>query len=363
MSKAHLSHPSTPRASLREALPELAKVEGIIGELRGAHVEVLGHAEYEGERLPIHAIRFGPEDAETPVLGIFAGVHGLERVGTQLVLAHLQRLAAAVRWDSVLRAVVERIRILFVPLVNPVGMALGRRANGNGVDLMRNAPVDAEDRGGWYQLYRGQRWSARLPWYRGAPGQPMQREARVLCRFVRERLFPSRFAVTLDVHSGFAGKDRLWFPYARTRSLFPHAAEMVALRQLLGTTHRHHRYVIEPQAVHYTTHGDLWDYLYDARGMHPAAGMLLPLTLELSATAWYTKNPQQLLSRVGFFHPVKPHRLTRVLRRHDPLLDFLARAVVSHEAWLPTDPHVRNRFGHQADLLWTASGRRSRLLG
>lgn len=72
--------------------------------------------------------------------------------------------------------------------------------------------------------------------------------------------------------------------------------------------------------------------------------MLLPLTLELSSHPWYRKNPRQLIRRAGLFHPVKAHRLARVQRRHKTLFDFLARAVLSHERWLPATE------AHQSDL-------------
>jgi murein tripeptide amidase MpaA len=58
----------------------------------------------------------------------------------------------------------ESIRLVFVPVVNPGGMWRGTRANPNGVDLMRNAPVDALERTPF--LLGGHRLGAGLPWYR-----------------------------------------------------------------------------------------------------------------------------------------------------------------------------------------------------
>jgi hypothetical protein len=78
----------------------------------------------------------------------------------------------------------------------------------------------------------------------------------------------------------------------------------------------------------------------------------LPLTLELSSRAWYTKNPSQLVSRVGLFHPVKPHRLARAQRRHKTLFDFLMRSVLSHERWLPTSHAHRTALLAQAEERW-----------
>jgi hypothetical protein len=231
-------------------------------------------------------------------------------------------------------------------------MALNYRSNGNGVDLMRNAPVSAEVGGSWLELHRGQRLTRWLPWYRGRADSPMEVEAQALCEFVREEVFQSRFGMTLDVHSSFLKRDRIWFPYARARRLFPNVPEVFALKQLLRSTHSHHSYVFEPQALNYTTHGDLWDYLYDLHRAERHMGVFLPLTLELSSASWYRKNPGQLLSRAGLFHPIKQHRLTRVLRRHKALFDFLLRAVYSHAAWLPQTADHRRSLLREAELRW-----------
>jgi hypothetical protein len=52
---------------------------------------------------------------------------------------------------------------------------------------------------------------------------------------------------------------------------------------------------------------------------------------------WVKKNPRQLFSRHGIFNPLIEHRQQRVLRQHQLLLEFLARAASSHARWLPTD--------------------------
>jgi hypothetical protein len=239
-----------------------------------------------------------------------------------------------------------------VPLLNPAGMALGLRSNARGVDLMRNSPVRAEQSSRWFELHRGQRLTAFLPWYQGKPGAALEVESAALCDFVAQELFPSRCAIAVDVHSSFLPGDRIWFPYARSRQPFAHTPEVMAFTQLLGHTHEGHVYTVEPQSLNYTTHGDLWDHVYDCSREAGARGVFLPLTLELSSRPWYRKNPRQLLRRAGLFHPIKAHRLARVQRRHKTLFDFLTRAVVSHELWLPaTDAH-RSELSREADERW-----------
>lgn len=278
------------------------------------------------EDLPIHAFRFG---TGKPVLIVTGGVHGLERIGSEVAIAFLGSLVTRLAWDQVLHDALARCRVVVVPLVNPVGMLRAQRANGNGVDLMRNAP--AHPLGGT-PLVGGQRLSPRLPWFMGAAGAPMEVEARALVDLVEAETAAAPFALALDCHSGFGFIDRLWYPYARTREPLPDQPAIAALGRLLDTTLPNHVYRFEQTAQAYTIRGDLWDYLYDRR--RAAGGVLLPLTLEMGSWAWVRKNPLQGLSQLGRFNPIKPHRQRRTLRRHLPLFDFLLHAAASYDVWL-----------------------------
>ena len=139
----------------------------------GAHFETrtLCEVSCQGQFLPVQAIMVGNPDLRVPAVGFFGGVHGLERIGAEVVLAFLQNLAGRLRWDTTLNALLESVRIVFMPMVNPGGILAGTRANPNGVDLMRNAPVDSRERVPW--LIGGQRRSPRLPWSRAGLVQPM----------------------------------------------------------------------------------------------------------------------------------------------------------------------------------------------
>jgi predicted deacylase len=280
--------------------------------------------------LPIHAFAFGSGAA---VLAVVGGVHGLERIGSEVAIAFLGSLVARLEWDRVLEAALARCRVIVVPVLNPVGMARKQRANGNGVDLMRNAPAHSF---GGTLLVGGQRLSRRLPWYMGSPGEPMELEARALVTLVEAQLANAPVAIAVDCHSGFGFVDRLWYPYARTREPLPDRSAVIALGRLLDTTLPNHVYRLEQTAQAYTIRGDLWDYLYD-RHRTSGGGVFLPLTLEMGSWAWVRKNPLQILSALGRFNPIKPHRHRRTLRRHLPLFDLLLHAVASHTAWLP--PH------------------------
>ncbi len=335
--------PSTPEAwtGLTSACAELQELYRLI-ELGGTHLRPrrLCQVDVAGKRLDVIAVSMGSTDPRAPTLGLFGGVHGLERIGTEVVMAYFSSLVHRLKWDASLHDQLAQMRVVLMPVVNPGGLWLGTRANPRGVDLMRNSPVEsAED---VPPLVGGQRLSAALPWYRGPAGQPMQDEAQALCRVVQEELLCSDFALALDCHSGFGVQDRLWFPYAHTVQPVPHLAELHALHRIYAQSQPHHHYIFEPQSVQYLTHGDLWDHLYQlslhSLGDAPSpadAPVFLPLTLEMGSWLWIKKNPRQLFNRHGIFNPLIGHRHQRVLRRHTPWLDFLMRATASHTRWRP----------------------------
>ncbi|MBQ1782775.1 MAG: DUF2817 domain-containing protein [Gammaproteobacteria bacterium] len=337
-------------ATLSERLPELAQLEQLINRgQRWLKVEELASVAdpLSDAHLPIHALTLGSDGPSQPSLVLVGGIHGLERIGTQVVLAWLQSLLGRIDWDLSLEPLLQGMRIVLLPLINPAGMAAGRRANGNGIDLMRNAPVDSQEPTAW--LVGGHRLSRHLPWYRGPAGSPMQVEAQALCSKLEQLTAASPCTLVLDCHSGFGLHDRLWFPYARSRwRPVAHLAELFRLRLLLQHSHPHHDYRFEPQARHYTCHGDLWDYLYDrAVARHQ---LLLPLTLEMGSWRWVKKAPLQLRHAIGLFHPIQPHRTQRVLRRHLLLIDLLLRATYSWQYWTGEDQ--RPAWEEQARALW-----------
>jgi len=328
-------------------LPELSALMRIL-ELGGNHLESRVVREVplpNGVRYPIHVVMLGNPDPDVPAVGYFGGVHGLERIGSEVVIAYLQSLVMRLQWDSSLRRQLETMRLVFMPIVNPGGMLLGTRANPQGVDLMRNAPVDATEPVPF--MVGGQRWSARLPWYRGAQGQCMELENEALCEVVTQELLSRKVSIALDCHSGFGTSDRIWFPFAHTRAPMAHLAHVHALKTIFSGSHPHHRYIVEPQSLQYLAHGDVWDHLYLQAAAEPER-VFLPLTLEMGSWLWVKKNPRQLFSRHGIFNPLIEHRQQRVVRQHQLFLDFLSRAAGGQHLWMPSE---ETRAWHHAQAL------------
>jgi hypothetical protein len=335
------------------SLPEIQQIESRILEL-GSKVrsEVIAYSEKDDLRMPIHKITFGSQDPEAPTLGFIGGVHGLERIGAQVCLSLFSSVAELSQWDRSFQRTLQDIRIFFIPTVNPIGIFRKTRSNPRGVDLMRNAPIDADNPS---KYLGGHRISPKLPWYRGIEGAPMEIESQAVVDAVKREINDSRMAITLDIHSGFGLKDRLWFPYAKSVKPFPELPLMASLNNLLEKTYPHHFYKVEPQAKNYTTHGDLWDYLYENHHGLERQKKYLPLCLEMGSWLWVKKNPWQLFRPEGPFNPMIGHRHERTLRRHNTLMEFLIRAVDSSESWADFNTQQSQILDTQARERWYAA--------
>ena len=324
---------SRQRHLLKSFLPELVQLERVLAAAPEAvHVSTLEKVPLKQVSLPIYRVDIGSNEPDVPVFLLVGGVHGLERIGSQVVISWLENLLVRLNWDVGLRALLERVHITLLPVLNPGGMYLDQRSNPSGVDLMRNAPITAQAQSAF--LLGGQRLSSRLPWYTGQPEQGMEAENRALEQVIHEMLPGRPFSVSLDCHSGFGWRDQIWFPYAYRRRPMRRIASVMALKLIWEQAWPNHQYIFEPQSRHYLTHGDLWDHFYKQVN-RMSDGTFIPLTLEMGSWRWIRKRPQQLLRLNGLFNPLVPHRHQRVLRSHLTFIDFLMHAAASHEAWLP----------------------------
>lgn len=337
------------RRELKQKIPELLELERLIRQHpQHLHARTETLLECGAHPLPLYSLTLGSTAADAPTILLTGGMHGIERIGSQVLIAWLHTLLERLQWDAHLQQLLAQIQIVMLPILNPVGMYLNQRANGNGVDLNRNAPIDAEGR--VPLLGGGHRLGPFLPWYRGRKRGQMEAENIALEQVIQRQVFNRPFAAVLDLHSGFGMHDRLWIPHAYRKKAIGNIADYVAMKMLWERSYPNHTYVFEPQSMHYLSHGDLWDYFYyQSRAQQQA--YFLPLTLEMGSWLWVKKSPRQLFNMAGLFNPQIQHRHTRVLRRHIVLLDFLLAATLNHHRWLP-DAEQAKLLAQTAKSLW-----------
>ncbi len=324
-------------SKLYSLLPELKDID----YLAEAHPDIIkrktiAHVDCGFERFPIDALIYGPDDKTLPTVVLIGGVHGLERIGTQVVLSYLKTITQSLGWDDDLRDWFSNRRLIAIPIVNPAGTAFHWRCNPNNVDLMRNCPVEADPKETTW-LLSGHRLSKKLAWHRGDEDK-LEIETQAVVDFFKEEVFPSSVCITMDFHSGFGNTDQIWYPWAKCRDeKFPYYDQFIKLQKLFDDTFPNHIYKIEPQTKNYVTHGDLWDYLLIENEKRENPMTFIPLTLEIGSWRWIQKNPFQIFSVLGLFNPVKEHRYRRQMRRHVFMLNFLLRAVKNSRCWAEKD--------------------------
>jgi len=310
-----------------------------------------GSVRHKNTLYPLISFSFGSQNPEAPVLVLTSGVHGLERIGVQTLLSLLRMLFSRFNWDRETQFALSKIRFCVFPFVNPVGLALGSRSNKNGVDLMRNSPIDDKRR--ISPIYGGHQISALLPWYQGNPEQP-ELETKSVYQFFQRGIKKASRVISIDFHSGFGMKDRIWFPYAYKKEPFEDFSYVTKIFNIFENSYPHHFYKIEPTSLQYQISGDIWDKIYQDYKKANPKGVYLPLTLEMGSWLWVKKNPSQLFSKWGLFHPLKTHREKRVLRRHITFFDFIIRALLNSDVWATLDKQQKDQLWDQGLKRWYA---------
>lgn len=282
--------------------------------------------------VPLYSISYGNQDPSAPCLIVTAGVHGLERVGSHVCIQHLIPFTKQLDWNLQLQELLKKVRLSVIPIVNPGGMFLGLRSNPSGVDIMRNADIESQEKG--LPLISGHRLGPWLPWFRGIQGASIEIETKLLFETVQKNIELSEFAISLDIHSGFGLKDRIWYPWSNSKEKIPDQKTIDQFEILFKQAHPYHFYQVESQTESYVIQGDPWDWLYAWHLKNRKPGQVyLPLTLELGSWTWIRKNLGQFFRRDGIYNPIIPHRYNRIMRRHRPLIDFLLHLVANHKEW------------------------------
>lgn len=291
----------------------------------------------EGFRFPIYVVEIGkPKAIKKNPSGLVAGVHGLETIGIRVLLDFLDHIFKKTGAEILDEIKSGKLGIACIPILNPGGVALTTRSNPKGVDLMRNSGVDAEKAP---FFFGGQRITKSLPYYRGNSLQP---ESKVLYRFLKEYFFPVKNSLLpiIDIHSGYGTIDHVWWPYARTHKECEDDFLFHKISNHLAQEKNHTSYKFGPQSETYTTHGDLWDMLYDQflkkqetrKPKHNSR--LLPLTLEIGTWADLKQNPLKLLKKRGIFNPARENKKKSIESHRKFLMDVLRISQTKQQDWI-----------------------------
>ncbi|TGL20513.1 DUF2817 domain-containing protein [Leptospira bourretii] len=289
-----------------------------------------------GFRFPIYVLEIGKESAiKRNVAGLVAGVHGLETIGIRVLLDFLDDLFAR-KTSELYREIKDgELGIVCIPILNPGGVAMKRRSNPNGVDLMRNSGVEAVKAP---FFFGGHKISNVFPYYRG---NILQAESRVLDRFYSEYFLPAKNTMipVIDIHSGFGAVDHVWWPYAGTHDQCVDESLFQKIANHLTTRLNHILYRFGPQSETYTTHGDLWDRLYNefqkTKELSPTKdSRFLPLTLEIGTWSDIQLDPWKVFRKRGIFNPARESKKESIISHRKFLTDVLRLAKMKPEELL-----------------------------
>lgn len=302
------------------------------GPLARIRQEGFSRKSENGFRFPIHVIEIGKTSAvkKRPV-GIVAGVHGLETIGVRILLDFLQGVVS----ENLLPEVQKGdLGLVVLPIVNPGGIAMKRRSNPAGVDLMRNSGMEAEKA---MPFFGGQKVSNHLPYFRGKGLEP---ESRALYRFVFEYFFMPKNTImpVLDIHSGFGSIDNVWWPYAYSKRPCSETQLYQKMADYLKIRCGHSLLSYGPQSESYTTHGDLWDRFYDHYYNHHLnnpkwKSKFLPLTLEVGTWSELRQQPSRIFKKRAIFNPTSESKQDTISRYRPFLRDLMRTALVKPAKW------------------------------
>ena len=91
--------------------PELHALQTLAQRANGLlKTEVVCEVMVGDKRLPVHCLELGSTSASVPAVGFFGGVHGVERIGAQVIIAFLHSLIERLHWDDCLMHMLDNLR-------------------------------------------------------------------------------------------------------------------------------------------------------------------------------------------------------------------------------------------------------------
>ena len=103
-----------------QKIPELLQLEQLIGEhshlLHACCETTVQHGAME---FPLYSLRLGSSAPSAPTLLLTGGIHGIERIGSQVLIAWLQSLLERLRWDTGVQQQLQQLQLVIMPIIHP----------------------------------------------------------------------------------------------------------------------------------------------------------------------------------------------------------------------------------------------------
>lgn len=101
---------------------ELGHIQDFAERYPELSLTTLTRIEHQGFEMPLQRLSMGSQDPTAPCLILTGSIHGVERIGSQIILAFIKSLLKRRHWDSQLNDTLNKIQVLTVPVVNPWGV-------------------------------------------------------------------------------------------------------------------------------------------------------------------------------------------------------------------------------------------------
>ena len=278
----------------RDIASLISKKPGVISPFR------LG---YTVKNKPIWGFRIKDPKTEvkTKVL-VFAGLHALEWVGTEVAFTTIETLV---------RQPVAYVEVIVIPIINEdrrqvseqdllAGNLRYRRVNSNGVDLDRDYAVHRQAHSFWRHIFPH--------YYTTSPAPLSQPESRALDKLLQQETFEA--AISLHCFGGY-----IFYPWAGIYQKPQDHAEFVHLSNVMMSAQRGmHPY--RPQqlsrfAFFFKAHGSEIDHLYGKYGIKA-------FLIEMTRSGIHPFRKKTWKNYFRWYNPVNPQK--DILKGHDSIL-------------------------------------------
>jgi hypothetical protein len=106
------------RKEFKLKIPELLQLERLMREhssLLQAYREA--NIQHDAIDFPVYSLTLGSRDPNAPTLLLTGGIHGIERIGSQVLIAWLETLLERLQWDTGLQQQLQQLQLVVMPII------------------------------------------------------------------------------------------------------------------------------------------------------------------------------------------------------------------------------------------------------